>query len=118
MERRFLEKCLAKGMSLEAIGKEVGKHPSTVGYWMKKHGVAARGAEKYAPRGALNKDELKALAEHGATVVEMAETLDRSPSTIRYWLRQYEIEIRTRRGPRRRVATGHGSQYSNAPDTA
>jgi transposase-like protein len=105
-------------MSLDAIGQRVGKHPSTVGYWLKKHGLTARGAEKYAPRGALRKDELKTLAEHGATVVEMAETLDRNPSTVRYWLRQYEIENGSRRGPRDGVATGHGSQHSSATDTA
>ena len=28
-------------MSLEAIGAELGKHPSTVGYWLKKHGLTA-----------------------------------------------------------------------------
>lgn len=82
MERGFLEDCLANGMSLEAIGKRVGKHPSTVGYWLKKHGMEARGREKYARRGALRKDELKALAEQNATVREMAERLDRNPSTI------------------------------------
>ncbi len=109
MERRFLEECLAKGMSLEAIGEQAGKHPSTVGYWLKKHGVAANGAEKYAPRGALSKDELKTLAEHGATVVEMAEALDRNPSTIRYWLRRYEIETSSQRGPRR---CGNGSRLA------
>lgn len=110
MERGFLEKCLAKGMSLEAIGMEVGKHPSTIGYWLKKHGLAARGAGKYAPRGALSRDELETLAEHGATVTEMAEMLDRNPSTIRYWLRQYEIETLGRRGPRRRC--GDGSRFA------
>jgi hypothetical protein len=41
MDKRFLEDCLAKGMSLETIGEQVGKHPSTVGYWLKKHGLTA-----------------------------------------------------------------------------
>jgi IS30 family transposase len=31
MDKQFLEDCLAKGMSLEAIGDQLGKHPSTVG---------------------------------------------------------------------------------------
>jgi transposase-like protein len=110
MDKRFLEECLARGMSLHAIGGQVGKHYSTVGYWLKKHGLAAHGAEKYVQRGALHRDELKALAERGATVVEMAEALDRSPSTIRYWLRRYEIEIASRRGPRGRC--GNGSQFA------
>ena len=36
MEQEFLESCLADGLSLEAIGKRVGKHPSTVSYWLKR----------------------------------------------------------------------------------
>lgn len=39
----------------------------------------------------------------------MAEALDRNPSTIRYWLRRYEIEARSRRGPRR---CGDGSRFA------
>lgn len=111
MERRFLEGCLAQGMSLEAIGREVGRHPSTVGYWLKKHGLAACGAQKNARRGAVSRDELKALAESGATVAEMAERLDRSTSTIRYWLRRYGIDAVNPRGPRRRH--GDGSRFAS-----
>jgi IS30 family transposase len=56
MEKLFLEDCLAKGMSLEAIGREVGKHPSTVGHWVKTHGLTPQGAARYAPqRGALSR---------------------------------------------------------------
>jgi transposase-like protein len=110
MDKQFLEECLAREMSLEAIGKGVGKHPSTVSYWLKKHGLAARGAEKFGRRGALGKDELEALAGCGATVAEMAEALDRNSSTIRYWLGRYEIETSSRRGPRRRC--GNGSRFA------
>ncbi len=39
MEKEFLESCLAEGLSLEAIGERVGRHPSTVSYWLKKHGI-------------------------------------------------------------------------------
>jgi transposase len=38
MDKRFLEECLARGMSLHAIGEQVGKHYSTVGYWLKNTG--------------------------------------------------------------------------------
>jgi len=106
MERRFLEKCLAKGMSLEAIGEEVGKHPSTVGYWLKKHGLSARGAQKYARRGALDKADLMKLVETGATVAEIASTLDRDSSTIRYWLKRYDLATASRRRRRRRGYRG------------
>lgn len=106
MKRRFLEDCLAKGMSLEAIGREVGKHHSTVGYWLKKHGLDACGAKKYSHRGALDRDELKKLAGSGATVDEIAKALDRNSSTVRYWLRRYEIETVNPRGRRLRESGG------------
>jgi len=92
MEKEFLEECLAKEMSLEAIGREVGKHPSTVGYWLKRHGLSASGAVKYTARGAVDEETLQALVRQGATLAEMAERLDRNASTIRYWLKRYGIE--------------------------
>lgn len=107
MDKRFLEECLVREMSLEAIGGLVGKHPSTVSYWLKKHGLTALGTEKYAGRGAVSRDELQALAEAGSTLDEMAERLDRSVSTIRYWLARYGIErARPRRG------RGHDARYA------
>ena len=48
MDKEFLQECLAKGMSLEAIGESVGKHESTVSYWLKKYGLMAAQAEKHA----------------------------------------------------------------------
>jgi transposase-like protein len=106
MERRFLEECLAKGMSLEAIGREVGKHPSTVGYWLKKHGLDACGTEKYAGRGGLYKADLEALVEERLSVAEIAERLDRNPSTIRYWLRR--AVAKRRRVVKRRLVEDAG----------
>jgi transposase-like protein len=106
MEKGFLEDCLAQGMSLEAIGEQVGKHPSTVGYWLKKHGLKANGSGKYAGRGGLERDQLKALVDTGATVAEIAGRLDRNSSTIRYWLRRHEIAVRNPRGLRRRMGEG------------
>lgn len=110
MKRRFLEDCLAKGMSLEAIGREVGKHPSTVSYWLKKHGLSACGAKKYSPRGAPDRDELRTLAEDGATVGEIAQRLDRNSSTVRYWLRRYAIGTVDPR--RKRLRASGGSRFA------
>lgn len=111
MDKRFLEECLAKGMSLEAIGARVGKHPSTVSYWLKKHGLSARGAEKYARRGALRQADLVKLVEGGATVAEIAAELDRNPSTIRYWLGRYGLETINPRG-RRRQRCEDGARFA------
>src|ERR1044072_2214317 len=100
MERRFLEECLAKGMSLEAIGREAGKHPSTVGYWLKKHGLSACNAERHAPKGELAREELTALVNAGLTLTEIAERLERSGSTVRHWMNRYGLRTRGRRRQR------------------
>jgi hypothetical protein len=55
MEKELLEQCLADGMSLEAIGELVGKHESTVSYWLKKHGLTAAKAGKHVAKGAPSK---------------------------------------------------------------
>ena len=51
MDRDWLEAQLAAGRSIESIAREVGKHPSTVGYWVKKHGLRSQHAAKHAARG-------------------------------------------------------------------
>jgi transposase len=106
MEKEFLEECLAEGMSLETIGKQAGKHESTVSYWLKKHGLEAAGASRFSRRGAIARDELKVLVDGGATLAEVAEKLDRSVSTIRYWLDRYGLKTVKRRGRRARCANG------------
>lgn len=92
MKRRFLEECLAEGMSLEAIGERVGKHPSTVGYWLKKHGLTAVGRSRFSPRGGLERSVLEGAVDDGLTLDEMAKMTDRDISTVRYWLRRYGLK--------------------------
>jgi transposase len=97
MERNPLEQMLAQGMSLAAIGDEQGLHPSTVAYWIRKHGLVAANAERFARRGAPPRDRLEELASAGATLREMAADLERSIATVRHWLRAWDIErVRTR----------------------
>ena len=83
-----------------------GQAPFDGGVLAEKYGLAACGAKKYARRGALDRDELKTLAESGATVDEIARELDRNSSTVRYWLRRYEIETINPRGKCLHVANG------------
>ncbi len=89
MDKRFLEDCLAKGMSLPQIGKLTGKDPSTVGYWVEKHGLTANGARKYAARGGIVEEVLEIAVEEGMTLGEIAAELECSVSTVRYWLTKY-----------------------------
>jgi transposase len=102
MEKGFLEECLARGMSLEAIGEMVGKHPSTVGYWLKKHGLRAGGSEVHAPKGEVDPRRLERLVEQGASIRQIAAELDLSYTTIRHWLEKLGLETE---GTSRRRAT-------------
>src|ERR1044072_9935575 len=111
MTKGFLQACLAKGMCLEAIAKEVGKPSSTVGHWLKRHGLRANGAAKHTQRGAICSDELKVLVARGATLAEMADHFERSVSTIRYWLSRHEIESPHRRGARHRQTQGKKTDF-------
>jgi transposase len=92
MEKELLEQCLAEGMSLEAIGKRVGKHESTVSYWLKKHGLCAAQADRHRAKGAPSRDELERLLQLGMSLREIAKEMDRSSTTIRYWMRKYDLK--------------------------
>ena len=54
MDRDRLKRYLEQGLSLPQIGALENRDPSTVGYWVRKHGLEANGRGKYAPRGALD----------------------------------------------------------------
>ena len=51
MDRDSLKLFLDQGLSLEEIGRRVGRHPSTVGYWVKKHGLTAAHKDRHAAEG-------------------------------------------------------------------
>ena len=78
-------------MSLDAIGERVGKHPSTVSYWLKKHRLTAAGAARHAPKGPISREDLVALVEDDLPLREIARRLDRSATVVRYWLDKYNI---------------------------
>ncbi len=91
MDRDHLVRLLAEGLSLEQIGVIVGRHPSTVAYWLARHGLRANGSAKHAARGGLPRDELAALVEQGNTLAVIAERLDVSISTVRHWIGRYGL---------------------------
>src|SRR5437588_4139956 len=99
MEREFLERQLAEGRSLEYIGALVGRDPSTVSYWIKKHGLVAAHREKHLGRGGLARLTLESQIAAGASVRQIAKELDVSESTVRYWLGAYGL--RTKAAQRR-----------------
>jgi hypothetical protein len=104
MERGELEGYLSEGLSLERIGRMVGKHPTTVAYWLRKHGLTAVGSARYAPRGGLAREQLVPLVESGLTLGEMAVRLDRSISAVARALERHGL--RTTRATARRAVAG------------
>ena len=80
MEPDWLRSRLESGRSIESIAREAGKAPSTVAYWVNKHGLASTHASKHAARGPIERSALQALLAEGLTIRDMAVRLDRSYS--------------------------------------
>jgi transposase len=102
MDRDELARMLEEGLSLEEIGRRVDRHPSTVGYWVAKHGLKAVNGERHSARGAIDAGVLEWLVGEGLTIRDIAVELDRSPSSVRHWLKRHGL--RTRRHRRVRPA--------------
>lgn len=92
MDRERLVGYLAEGLSLIEIGALEDRDPSTVGYWVKKHGLVANGKDLHAARGAIDAEVLTALVAEGLPLREIAEAVDRSISTVRYWIARYRLD--------------------------
>jgi transposase len=102
MDRDSLGQFLRDGLSLAEIGRRVGRHESTVAYWVARHGLSAANLERHAARGALSRETLEPLVESGASIAEIAATLDRGKATVRYWLAKHGLRTQCpKRGPRR-----------------
>ena len=106
MDRDWLAARLEAGDSIEGIAREVGKHPSTVSYWVNKHGLKSGYVLTHAARGPLPRDVLAALVEAGLSVRQIATEVDRSPTTVRHWLRHHELETQPARYAPRHGAAG------------
>jgi excisionase family DNA binding protein len=96
--QRVLEGYLREGLSLDKIGELTARHPTTVGYWVKRHRLAAVHRDRHAARGGIDKNTLAGLVDAGLTTREIAERLGFSQSTVRHWLRRHGL--RTHRARR------------------
>ena len=94
MDRDLLQRYLRQGLSLRQIGALVNRDPSTVGYWVQKYGLVANGREKFAPRGGLGREELERLIRLGLSAHAIAGDLHVSVSTVRHWLRRYDLRTK------------------------
>jgi transposase-like protein len=91
MEKADLEAMIAAGMSLQAIGRQVQRNPSTVSYWLDKYGLEAVNRERHAARGGIARAVLVAYIDAGQTIAEIAEAVGLSKGTVRHWLRRYGL---------------------------
>jgi transposase len=93
MTKAELEEYLAEGLTLREIGERTGKHLTTVGYWIKRHGLRAANANKFAPKhSAITRERLAELVAQGASLRDLSEVLGLSVSTVRHWLQKYGLE--------------------------
>jgi transposase-like protein len=105
MHRDWLAARLDAGDSIEAIAREVGRDPSTVAYWVNKHGLRSRHADRHARRGGLTREQLQPLVERGLTIRQIAEELDRSSATVRHWLKRHGLKTQVARRVRQDGST-------------
>src|SRR4051794_35648801 len=103
MERDLLEGYLADGLSLEQIGNLTGRDGSTVGYWVRKHGLEAAYRSRHAARGGIPRDVLQDLVAEGLSMRKIAARVGLSQSTVRHWLRQYGVRTEHQAGSRTRA---------------
>lgn len=101
MDRDLLEAMLAEGLSLATIGRRLGRHESTVAYWLERYGLRAVAAEKHAARGGLGREELEGMVGRGLSIAQIAAEVDRSKATVRHWLRRYDLKTWSPSGSRR-----------------
>jgi transposase len=94
MDEHWLAARLEAGDSIEAIAREVGKHPSTVAYWADKYGLASTHAERHAARGGIPRDMLVELVSEGLSIRGIAARLECCTATVRHWLGKRELETR------------------------
>ncbi len=91
MDRESLKLLLAQGLSVEKIAERFGKHPSTISYWMAKHGLQAVNREKHAVKGGIERERLEELVAAGMTIAELSAAVGLAKTTVRYWLGRYGL---------------------------
>jgi transposase len=95
MDKELLERYLDEGLTLREIGERTGKHLTTISYWLKRHGLRAANAGKFAPKHSeITRERLEGLIEQDASLQDLAEVLRLSVSTVRHWLDKYDLETK------------------------
>ena len=91
---------LEAGRSIESIAREADRSPSTVAYWVNKHGLTSQHAERHRAKGPVARECLEALVEDGHSIREIAAELDLSPTAVRHWLSKHALTTQPSRSTR------------------
>jgi transposase-like protein len=94
MDKARLEQQLESGRSIEAIARDVDRDPSTVAYWVNKHGLVSAFAAKHAARGGIAREQLEPLVAAGLSIRAIAERLEVSYATVQHWLRKHGLKTK------------------------
>jgi len=113
MTKEFLESCLAKGLSLEQIGKLANRSPSTVSYHLRKHRLSPVNSGRHSNKGGIALDLLERLIAEGKSARQIARELERSPSTVNYWIQKHELEPPRHGGHQRRALEARARGETN-----
>jgi transposase-like protein len=100
VDKQSLQLLLDQGMSIERIAKRFGKDPSTISYWMNKHGLESPYRERHAAKGGIERERLEELVEAGMTTAEIAGEVGLSKGSVRHWLRRFGLKTTRSRGRR------------------
>jgi transposase len=100
MDKAGLAAELASGRSIEAIARALGRDPSTVAYWVNKHGLTSTHAARHAARGSISREQLEPLVEAGLSIRAIAERLGMSYATVQHWLKKHGLKTRRALQPR------------------
>ncbi len=97
MDKQWLQDQLGEGRSMEDIAREVSLDPSTVAYWVRKHGLESQHAARHRAKGGIPRSVLEELVAEGLSTRQIAERLERSQATVRHWLGTFGLSTRRRR---------------------
>jgi transposase len=106
VDAAILESYLRRGLSLERIAPLTGRHPSTIGYWVKRHGLSAVHRDRHAAKGGITRDALAALVNDGLSTRKITDRLGLSQSIVRHWLRKHDLRTHRARRPDSQGARG------------
>jgi transposase-like protein len=116
VEREWLAERLRAGASIEAIAREVGRDPSTVSYWVRKHGLTSAHAERHAARGPIDRELMGEIVSCEVSIRDMADVFERSPASIRHWLHRHGMETaRMKRERLGKAALASGLETADLP---